>query len=88
MVMMDTSRLVGDRGAFFAQASREQAQKFQIKHTGLGRELYLDGRRPAVFDVFYDVSTGQRKSGLSFVPILIHDDVAQIFSAWQTKESQ
>jgi hypothetical protein len=72
---------VGDKGAFFAQGSREEAQKFQIEVTELGSELYLSGNRPAVFDDFHDVSIGSWKTDLSFIPILIHSNgLAKIWS--------
>lgn len=72
---------VGDKGAFFAQASKEEAQLFQIEVTDLGTELYLDKIRPAVFDDFYDVSVGKWSTGLSSIPLLIHfdNDLAKIW---------
>jgi len=73
---------LGDKGAFFAQGSREEAQKFQIGVTELGHELQVSDQRPAVFDDFYDVSIGKWKSGLSSIPILIHlNGLADIWHA-------
>lgn len=72
---------VSHKGAFFANASREQAQSFQLQVTELGIELYLAGQRPAVFDDFYDVSIGKWQTGLSAIPSLVHDDLSKIWIA-------
>jgi hypothetical protein len=79
---------IGNKGAFFAQASREKAQKFQFKVTDLGVELYLADQRPAVFDDFYDVSIGKFETGRSSIPILIHTDVSAIWPAPDNSSSQ
>ncbi|KAJ6136958.1 hypothetical protein N7497_012210 [Penicillium chrysogenum] len=68
-----------DRGAFYARGSHHEAQKFQFKFTDLGMELYLAEQRPAVFDHDHDVSIGKWTEGLSFIPILIHDNLSKIW---------
>ena len=68
-----------DHGAFYAQGSRHEAQKFQINVAEFGLELYLTGERPAVFDHDHDVSVGQWREGRSFIPILVHDNLSTIW---------
>lgn len=72
---------IGDKGVFTANASRDNAQKFQFKVTDLGVELYLEDQRPAVFDVHYDVSIGKLENGRSSIPILIHTEVSSIWAS-------
>jgi len=71
---------VGNKGAFFANAPRDQAQKFQLQVTELGTELYLAEQRPAVFDDNHDVSVGKWQKGLSTIPLLVHTDVSKIWN--------
>lgn len=76
----------GDKGAFFANASREQALKFQMQVTDIGMELCLGEKRPAVFDDNNDVSIGEWKTGRSSIPILVHMDSSKIWKSPALKE--
>lgn len=71
---------IGSKGAFVADASHDEAQKFQLEVTDLGIELWLAGQRPAVFDDNNDVSIGKWETGLSPIPMIIHDDLAKIWA--------
>jgi hypothetical protein len=68
-----------NKGAFYAKASRDKAQRFQFEITELGLELYLEGDRPVVFDDYNDVSIGKFEKGRSDIPILVHEDVSSIW---------
>lgn len=68
-----------DHNAFYAPGSRDKAQRFQISAAEFGLELYLAGKRPAVFDHDHDVSVGKWSEGRSLIPILIHDNLAAIW---------
>lgn len=75
---------IGDKNAFYAHGSREEATVFQIQVTPIGTELYLSNDRPAVFDGFYDVHIGKWSPELSSIPILIHleKDLGSIWAAF------
>ncbi|KAI1056453.1 hypothetical protein LB507_002432 [Fusarium sp. FIESC RH6] len=68
-----------NKGAFYAKASRDKAQRFQFEITELGLELFLEGDRPVVFDDYNDVSIGKFEKGRSNIPILIHEDISSIW---------
>lgn len=70
---------VDNKGAFYAKASRDEAQKFQFRLSPLGIELYLAGQRPAVFDHEFDVSVGKWEVGRSPIPILVHENIWKIW---------
>lgn len=65
---------VGNKGAFHADASKNDAQRSDIQLTELGEELFIDGQRPSVFDDYFDVSVEALKEGLSSLLILVHSE--------------
>ena len=78
-----------NKGAFYAKASRDKAQRFQFEVTELGLELFSEGDRPVVFDDYNDVSIGKFEKGRSNIPILIHEDTSTIWlTPAQTQTTQ
>jgi hypothetical protein len=70
---------IGDRNGLSASASRDKAQHFELKLSDMGLELFIEDRRPAVFDFFYDVSIGKWQNGRSLIPILVHTFIPSIW---------